>query len=96
MPQQHTTLKEIMDIWGLWWHDLLALQVSDANLVVVQEAMEAAVHATRALSISQIGQAIRNLRRTQELLELNVNPRLALENLMLTLPNLKESTDRPL
>jgi DNA polymerase-3 subunit delta' len=96
MPQQHTTLREIMDLWGLWWQDLLALQVSEANLDVVQEAMEAAMHATRELSLSQIGQAIRNLRRTQELLELNVNPRLALENLMLTLPNLKTPTNRPL
>jgi DNA polymerase-3 subunit delta' len=86
MPQQRSALMEVMELWTTWWRDLLTIQAGAPDLAMAQEEGEAAVQAVWELSPEQLVQAVKGLRRTQELLEMNVNPRLALENLMLALP----------
>ena len=94
MPQQRSALMEIMELWATWWRDLLVIQAGASDLIMAQEERKAAAQAVRGPSPEQLVEAVREMRRTQELLELNVNPRLALENLMLTLPTLAPASAR--
>ena len=76
LPQQRTAVRETLDLWAEWWLERLSAQadVDEGEAVGVE------------LSTSELLSAAREVIRTQDLLDRNVNPRLALEALMLALP----------
>ena len=82
LPQQRTAMHETLDLWAGWWRDLL---VSKAT------SEEDTTSPVDGLTKGVLLAAVREVLRTQELLDMNINPRLALESLMLSLPTV-EST----
>ena len=80
LPQQRTAVRETLDLWAEWWRDLL-LEKASAD----DDAEPAAPDLTKGALLT----AVREILRTQELLDMNINPRLALESLMLSLPKVE-------
>ena len=79
LPQQRTAVRETLDLWATWWRELLITRV---HKIEGSGTEPNTTELTTTTLIAAVGQIL----RTQELLEMNVNPRLALEALMLSLP----------
>ena len=75
-----------LSLWLDWWRDALLVSEGVAELVTNRSRSEALTQVAQALPASLIGSAIGLVRQTMEDLERNVNPRLALDDLMLALP----------
>lgn len=75
-----------LDLWSTWWRDVLLVQAQAEDLVTNQDRLEAlrrqAGRWSPARTRAYLGQI--EIARTQ--LEQNVNPRLALEGLLLNIP----------
>jgi DNA polymerase-3 subunit delta' len=69
-----------------WWRDLLFVRAGCEELVVNRDQLAALRPRAAALTIGQIGVALRAVDQTELYLSENVQPRLALESLALTLP----------
>lgn len=76
-----------LDLWLLWWRDALVIGQGNADLVINLARMDALQAAAQACSAAQVVGAIRAAQETIAMLESNVNPRLALEGMMLRLPD---------
>ena len=92
MPQQRSVLRETLDLWASLWRDALMAEAQAPDLATDQEGMLPAQGGQR-IGRARIVETIRAIQRTEELLELNVNPRLALEGLMLALPVAAQGVD---
>lgn len=75
-----------LDLWLLWWRDALVIGQGNADLAINLARMDALQAAAQACSAAQVVGAIRAAQETIAMLESNVNPRLALEGMMLRLP----------
>ena len=89
VPQQRTALRETLDLWAGWWRDALVREAGRPELILDADAP--ASDASGRMSRGELVATIRAIHRTAELLDMNVNPRLALEGLMLTLPGQPQS-----
>ncbi len=87
LPQQRTAMRETLDLWAEWWRDLLVEKASTE-----EDAEQASP--TSALTKGALLAAVHEILRTQELLDMNINPRLALEALMLSLPRIEGVTSQ--
>lgn len=82
-------IKGMLELWLLWWRDLIFAANNCPDLVVnVDMRTLLQKHAAR-ISPTESMRMIRNILRTLEVLDQNVNARLALEVLMLDVPTLK-------
>ena len=79
---------EELDLWQSWLRDVLLLKEGADDLVVNVSIIELLRSTSSTLSADQIAGAARTVEETVDLLSKNVNPRLALEQLMLKLPRL--------
>ena len=77
---------EELDLWQSWLRDVLLLEEGADDLVVNLSIIELLRSTSSTLSADQIAGAARAVEDTVDLLSKNVNPRLALEQLMLKLP----------
>lgn len=73
-----------------WWRDLLVLKEGDGEFVSNMPALEALQRHAQWISTPQVVEAIKRTQDTMSCLEGNINPRLALEVLMLSLPRGEE------
>ena len=73
-----------------WWRDLLVLKKGEREFVSNTPALEALQRHAGWIPTPQVVEAIKRTRDTIGYMEANVNPRLALEVLMLSLPRRKE------
>ena len=69
-----------------WWRDLLLVQKGGNEFVSNAQAREELDSCSKWISSPQVVEAIRRTQDTMECLEANVNPQLALEVLLLSLP----------
>ena len=76
LPQQRTAVRETLGLWAEWWLERLSARAVSTGDEAPPDG----------LSAGDLLAAVRQVLRTQDLLERNVNPRLALESLMLSLP----------
>ncbi|MGD9889863.1 MAG: ATP-binding protein [Dehalococcoidia bacterium] len=77
----------VLDTWVEWWRDLLLVAGgADAAIVNAERASDLRVQADR-LGVESAAAGVRAIRQARRDLEQNVNPRLALEALMLRLPS---------
>lgn len=82
-------IKGILELWLLWWRDLVLAAHNCPELIVnVDMRNLLQKHASRISSL-EAQRMIRNILRTIEVLDQNVNARMALEVLMLDTPALK-------
>ena len=76
LPQQRTAVRETLDLWAEWWLERLSARAeADGGDALVEGPNR-----------GDLLLAVREVLRTQDLLDRNANPRLALEALMLALP----------
>ena len=73
-------------LWLAWWRDVLLVKEGGAEFVTHPSRSGTLRSAADALSRAQVTGALNAVRETVEHLERNVNPRLALEHMMLALP----------
>ena len=77
---------EIIEIWLDWWRDLMLIKGACKEAIINVDYEIALEEQARGLSLSEIKGFLANLCLLQEEISKNVNPRLALEWLMLNLP----------
>ena len=77
---------EVMEIWLDWWRDLMLIKGGCKESITNVDYEIALGKQARGLSLSEIKGFLANLCLLQEEVSKNVNPRLALESLMLNLP----------
>ena len=75
-----------------WWRDLLVLKNDTGEFVSNVPALEALQSHARWISTQQVIEAIKKTQDTMSCLDGNINPRLALEVLMLSLPRGEETS----
>ena len=77
-----------LDLWLMWWRDVLVAREGNADLAVNLWRMDTLKAAAEGCSRAQVIAAIRAVQETAAMLQANVNARLALEGMMLRLPEL--------
>lgn len=82
-------IKEILELWLLWWRDLIFAANNCPNLIVNVDMRNLLQKHAARISTSESMGMIRNILHTLEVLDQNVNTRVALEVLMLDAPVLK-------
>jgi DNA polymerase-3 subunit delta' len=75
-----------------WWRDLLVLKNGNGEFISNVPATEALQRHARWISMPQVIGAIKKIQDTMSYLDGNINPRLALEVLMLSLPRGEEGS----
>ncbi|MDH4291560.1 MAG: DNA polymerase III subunit delta', partial [Dehalococcoidia bacterium] len=77
---------ELTEIWLDWWRDLMLIKGGCQEAIINVDYRTVLEEQARGLSLSEIKEFLANLGLLQEAISKNVNPRLALEWLMLKLP----------
>ena len=75
-----------LDLWQSWWRDILLTGHRRSELVSNVAKRDALEEISAKLSVEEAAGAVAAVRRAVFLLERNVSPRLALEDMMLALP----------
>jgi DNA polymerase-3 subunit delta' len=84
--QNRRTGAEIIEIWLDWWRDLMLIKGGCQEGIINVDYERILEEQARALTLSEIEGFLAKLCLLQEEISKNVNPRLALEWLMLNLP----------
>ncbi|OGO08543.1 MAG: hypothetical protein A2Y61_00080 [Chloroflexi bacterium RBG_13_60_13] len=79
-------VSETLSSWLQWWHDLLLIKAGNEQYITNIDHQTVLRGQADRLTIKQIQQFVRHLRVVPRQLEGNVNPRLALEVLLLRMP----------
>ena len=79
-------VRQELTLWMEWWRDVLLVREGLAESITNLSRLDALSELAGRLSLVQVVGAVRAIEETRDHLERNVNPRLALENLMLALP----------
>ena len=84
--QNRRSVAEVMGTWLGWWRDLMLIK-GDCKEAIANIDYEMALEKqAKSLSLNEIKEFLVNLHLVQEEISKNVNPRLAVESLMLNLP----------
>lgn len=81
-----TTARELLDLWLLWWRDLLLVQMGCPELVVNLDQIAALQRDASAHAVPDVQRFIRLIQRIRSDLDRNANVRLAVEALVLETP----------
>jgi DNA polymerase-3 subunit delta' len=76
-------LPEILQLWQVWWRDVVLVACNCADLVTNSDRLDRLHALAQTYGTESASSAYRNVGTTLEMLEQNVNPRLALEGLVL-------------
>jgi DNA polymerase-3 subunit delta' len=79
-------VREVLGTWLRWWRDVLLLQGGLDERIVNLDRRPALQQLARALSASEAGAALSSVRDVLQMLDQNVNARLALDVATLDLP----------
>jgi len=82
-------LREVLDLWIVWWRDVLLASAGCLDLIVNSDQRNRLCDYARRWDSVTVERCIRALFGVVQELEQNVNPRLALEALMLDLPGVR-------
>jgi len=87
LSRDPTLVKEVLALWLGWWRDLLLL-VSGSQVAITNLDRETMLHQQAGqVTIRQAQRMVAQLRSTTKNIDQNVNARLALEVLLLSLPS---------
>jgi len=92
--QNRGVVLEVLDLWLEWWHDLLLVKVGLSEAVTNIDMSAAIADWARGYSLAEIKNFIDSIQAAGEQLKQNVNPRLALEVLMLNMYRKEEAVSR--
>jgi DNA polymerase-3 subunit delta' len=79
-------VREVLGIWLRWWRDVLLLQGGLDGRIVNLDRRSGLERLARALSSQEVGAAVSSVRDVLQMLDQNVNARLALDVVVLDLP----------
>lgn len=85
---------EITEIWCDWWRDLMLVKGGCPEAIINVDYRAVLEEQARRLSLSEIKEFLADVDLLQETISRNVNPRLALEWLMLSLPGSEKRRHR--
>ncbi len=85
------TVREEFRLWLDWWRDLLLIKQGGPDYVNNLSKTDLLTRMAASMTSVEITAAIGCVQETWELLERNVNPRLAIEEMMLVLPRPSET-----
>lgn len=81
-------LDEVLQLWAGFWRDLLVWQGGDTEGIFNVDQKPRLAEAAQQLTLPDVSSALQSLLRTHDYLDRNVNRRLALEVMLLSLPSL--------
>ena len=79
-------LFDMLDVWELWWRDVLVVKSSAPELAANVDQLPALASVANRVSADRAAETVALLQRTRQQLLENVNPRLPLEALALGMP----------
>ena len=79
-------LPELLEQWIGWWRDVLLIQNGEAARITNVDRVENLRDHAARFGLAEINRALKSLRATSHYITQNVNPRLAMEVLLLNLP----------
>jgi DNA polymerase-3 subunit delta' len=79
-------IRETLELWLSWWRDLLLIKGGSPETIGNVDSADPLEQEAHRYDLRDIFTFLKAIRRTQRQLEVNVDPRLALEVLMLELP----------
>jgi DNA polymerase-3 subunit delta' len=88
--QNRGPVYEVLELWVDYWRDILLVKLGGADMVTNIDRKDELIAMAGGYRLTQIKEYIESIRRAAEQLHQNVNPRLALEVLMLDVPSMKE------
>ena len=86
LVRQSDLMRETLELLLSWWRDLLLIRGGSPETVINSDSTASLEEDAHEYDLRDIVTFVQAIRRTQRELELNVDPRLALEVLMLDLP----------
>jgi len=86
IPRERTALRESLDLWACWWRDILLLLTGVPQAVWNQDRLEELRERAPAFRPAEAAVVVQLILQARQHLDMNVNPRLALEHLMLRVP----------
>lgn len=81
----------VLDVWKTWWRDLLLIKSGVGGMTVNVDQADTLRMCAKRYEVRQIRDFLAHLLSTAYRLEQDVNPRLAMEALLLKLPAVRES-----
>ena len=84
------SVREEFRLWLDWWRDLLLVKEGGLDYVTNRSKTDLLTQMAASMASTEITAAIASVQETWDHLERNVNPRLALEEMMLVLPRPSE------
>jgi DNA polymerase-3 subunit delta' len=92
--QKRENTLDIINLWLDLWHDIMLIKTGFAEAVINIDIEEKLNRLAEETEISDIVNLIKNIQQTGQNLRRNVNPRLALEVLMMDIPERKRERIR--
>lgn len=84
--REHAAVNQALDLWTTWWRDVLLVQAAAEELVTNQDRLEQLQRQAGRCSPARTRAYLGQIETARTQLEQNVNPRLALEALLLNIP----------
>jgi len=82
---------EVLGLWLDWWHDLLLVKTSNAELVTNIDYTQTLSGLAQGYSLARIRSVIDGIQSVERQLRQNANAQLALEVMMLNIPETEMS-----
>ena len=93
-PGNRKTVAEILGLWLEWWRDLMLVNLDNRESANNIDRMEKLTEMAGRYELRQIREFMGNIQTVEEQLRHNVSPRLALEVLILNLPERRDDLNR--
>lgn len=87
--QNRGEVQAILDLWLEWWRDLLMVKVDRSDTVTNIDRLTTLFEMAKDYDLAQVRAFINNIRAAGDQLKQNANPRLVLEVLMVSLPEVE-------
>jgi DNA polymerase-3 subunit delta' len=84
--QSRSSVQEVLDLWLDYWRDLLLIRVGSGDIITNVDHSDTLNEMAVGYNLAKIKTFINGIQAAKEQLGLNANPRLALEVLMLSIP----------
>ncbi len=84
--QNRSRVEELLNLWLDFWHDILLEKVGCSHLITSMDRLPQILSISEIFSLDEIHGFIKNIQACMEALRRNVNPKLALEKLVLDMP----------
>ncbi|MCC7209175.1 MAG: DNA polymerase III subunit [Anaerolineae bacterium] len=89
LSRDKSALEPLLDLWQSYWRDAMLLGYSATTPITNRDRQNSLGQIARSISVDEAHHALTAIRRTQRYLKQNVNPRLALDVLMLDMPRVR-------